>query len=133
MLTLGRRMAPREIEGYIDRVTEEDIKRVAQTYLWDKDIAIAAVSGHVRLPLWVSADETLAARPNRGTARLQPYSCRHVVDGCLDEKQGGNAGGRFTLPQMHDMTFLNGSRLVCDREDVRWLGTSRISRSRDDW
>ena len=44
MLTLGRRMAPREIERYIDMVTEEDIKRVAQAYLWDKDIAIAAVS-----------------------------------------------------------------------------------------
>ena len=43
MLTLGRRLAPREIERFIDNVTEEDIKRVAQKYLWDKDIAIAAV------------------------------------------------------------------------------------------
>ena len=43
MITTGKRYAPREIERYIDAVTEADIKRVAQQYLWDKDIGIAAV------------------------------------------------------------------------------------------
>ncbi|KAI0762002.1 mitochondrial processing peptidase beta subunit [Trametes elegans] len=43
LVTSGRRMTPKQIEFSVDAVTVDDIKRVAQKYLWDKDIAIAAV------------------------------------------------------------------------------------------
>jgi len=43
MVTCGKRMTPQEIESAVDAVTGEEIKRVAQKYLWDKDIAIAAL------------------------------------------------------------------------------------------
>lgn len=43
LVTSGKRMSPVEIEKTIDAVTVDDIKRVAQKYLWDKDIAIAAM------------------------------------------------------------------------------------------
>ena len=43
MITTGKRYTPKEIERYIDSVSPADIKRVAQTYLWDKDIALAAL------------------------------------------------------------------------------------------
>lgn len=38
MVTTGKRYTPKEIERYVDAVTPEDIKRVAQKYLWDKDV-----------------------------------------------------------------------------------------------
>ena len=43
MVTIGKRYTPHEVERYVDAVTPEDIKRVAQTYLWDKDFALAAI------------------------------------------------------------------------------------------
>lgn len=43
MITTGKRYTPREIERYVDAVTPEEIQRVAQKYLWDKDIAVAAL------------------------------------------------------------------------------------------
>ena len=43
MITTGKRYTPKEIERYVNAVTVEDIKRVAQKYLWDKDFAMAAV------------------------------------------------------------------------------------------
>lgn len=43
MLTTGKRLTPKEVERHIDGVSVADIKRVAQAYLWDKDIAMAAV------------------------------------------------------------------------------------------
>ncbi|KAI0299489.1 Metalloenzyme, LuxS/M16 peptidase-like protein [Russula brevipes] len=43
LVTSGQRMTPRQIEMAIDAVTPEEIKRVAQKYLWDKDIALAAL------------------------------------------------------------------------------------------
>jgi processing peptidase subunit beta len=42
LVTSGRRMTPHQIEKTIDAVTVDEIKRVAQKYLWDKDIAVAA-------------------------------------------------------------------------------------------
>lgn len=38
LVTSGRRMTPKQIEFVVDQVTTEDIKRVAQKYLWDKDV-----------------------------------------------------------------------------------------------
>jgi processing peptidase subunit beta len=43
LVTTGRRLTPKQIENAVDAVTTEEIKRVAQKYLWDKDIAIAAL------------------------------------------------------------------------------------------
>jgi len=43
IVTSGKRLTPQEIEAAVDAVTVDEIKRVAQKYLWDKDIAIAAV------------------------------------------------------------------------------------------
>lgn len=38
LVTTGRRMSPKQIEFAVDSVTTEDIKAVAQKYLWDKDV-----------------------------------------------------------------------------------------------
>ncbi|KAH9165519.1 Metalloenzyme, LuxS/M16 peptidase-like protein [Lactarius sanguifluus] len=43
LVTSGQRVTPRQIENAIDAVTPEEIKRVAQKYLWDKDIALTAL------------------------------------------------------------------------------------------
>ncbi|KAF8895118.1 Metalloenzyme, LuxS/M16 peptidase-like protein [Infundibulicybe gibba] len=43
LVTSGQRMTPKQIENAVDAVTVDEIKRVAQRYLWDKDIAIAAL------------------------------------------------------------------------------------------
>ncbi|EGO23723.1 core subunit of the ubiquinol-cytochrome c reductase complex, QCR1 [Serpula lacrymans var. lacrymans S7.9] len=43
LVTTGRRMTPQQIESAVDAVTPDEIKRVAQKYLWDKDIAVAAL------------------------------------------------------------------------------------------
>jgi hypothetical protein len=40
MVTTGKRFTPKETERYIDAVTVDDIKRVAQKYLWDKDVSV---------------------------------------------------------------------------------------------
>lgn len=42
LVTAGKRKTPQEIENALESVTPQDIKRVAQKYLWDADIAIAA-------------------------------------------------------------------------------------------
>ncbi|KAF8633866.1 hypothetical protein AX15_001200 [Amanita polypyramis BW_CC] len=42
LVATGRRMTPQQVERAIDAVTVDEIKRVAQKYLWDKDIALAA-------------------------------------------------------------------------------------------
>lgn len=43
LVTTGRRMSPKQIEAAVDAVSTSDIQRVAKKYLWDKDIAIAAL------------------------------------------------------------------------------------------
>lgn len=40
MITTGKRYTPKEIERYIDAVNVDEIKRVAQKYLWDKDVSV---------------------------------------------------------------------------------------------
>ncbi|PWN23797.1 putative MAS1-mitochondrial processing peptidase beta chain precursor [Microstroma glucosiphilum] len=42
MVTAGKRKTPQEIETALEAITPADIKRVAQKYLWDQDISIAA-------------------------------------------------------------------------------------------
>ncbi|QRV92613.1 QCR1 core subunit of the ubiquinol-cytochrome C reductase complex protein [Ceratobasidium sp. AG-Ba] len=43
LVTAGRRFTPRQIESAVNAVTTDEIKRVASKYLWDRDIAIAAL------------------------------------------------------------------------------------------
>ncbi|KAJ7197040.1 mitochondrial processing peptidase beta subunit [Mycena pura] len=43
IVTTGRRMSPQQIEQAADAVSIDDITRVAKKYLWDKDIAVAAI------------------------------------------------------------------------------------------
>ncbi|GAA6023598.1 hypothetical protein JCM8202_005819 [Rhodotorula sphaerocarpa] len=43
IVTSGRRLAPKEIEAAVDAVSSADVMRCAKKYLWDKDIAVAAV------------------------------------------------------------------------------------------
>lgn len=38
LVTSGRRMSPKQIEFAVDAVTPAEIQRVAQKYLWDKDV-----------------------------------------------------------------------------------------------
>jgi mitochondrial-processing peptidase subunit beta len=40
IVTSGRRMTPAQIESAVDAVTVDEIKRVAQKYLYDKDVSI---------------------------------------------------------------------------------------------
>ncbi|KAJ7712033.1 Metalloenzyme, LuxS/M16 peptidase-like protein [Mycena metata] len=43
IVTSGRRMSPKQVEQAVDAVSIDDVQRVAKKYLWDKDIAIAAI------------------------------------------------------------------------------------------
>jgi processing peptidase subunit beta len=43
IVTTGRRMEPHEIERVIGQITEKDVMRFANQYLWDKDVAVSAV------------------------------------------------------------------------------------------
>lgn len=43
IVTTGRRMEPNEIERVIGQITEKDVMRFANEYLWDKDVAVSAV------------------------------------------------------------------------------------------
>jgi mitochondrial-processing peptidase subunit beta len=43
LVSTGRRQTPQEVERSVDAVTVKDVKAWAQKYLWDKDIAIAAL------------------------------------------------------------------------------------------
>jgi mitochondrial-processing peptidase subunit beta len=44
IVTSGRRMSPQQIEQAVDAVSVDDIKRVAQKYLWDKDVSVFVFS-----------------------------------------------------------------------------------------
>lgn len=41
IVTSGKRMTPQEIEAAIDSVTTGEIQRVAQRYLWDRDVRLS--------------------------------------------------------------------------------------------
>ncbi|KAH9467298.1 hypothetical protein MJO28_000129 [Puccinia striiformis f. sp. tritici] len=43
LVTSGKRMTPQEIQMAVEAVTPDTIRAVAQKYLWDKDIAVAAL------------------------------------------------------------------------------------------
>lgn len=39
IVTSGKRLTPQEIEATVDAVTIDQIKHVAQKYVWDKDVS----------------------------------------------------------------------------------------------
>lgn len=39
LVTSGRRFTPKQIENAVDAVTPAEIQRVAQKYLWDRDVS----------------------------------------------------------------------------------------------
>ena len=43
LVTSGKRLTPKEIEAAVDAVNVNDIMRCSRKYIWDRDIAIAAV------------------------------------------------------------------------------------------
>ena len=77
LVTSGQRMTPRQIENAIDAVNPDEIKRVAQKYLWDKDVR-HSLSIYVFFLLCADLEfgsgRSRGTGLDRGTARLQPYS-----------------------------------------------------------
>lgn len=43
LITTGKRLAPKEVESIVSKVTVSDVKRVAGEYIWDKDVAVVGV------------------------------------------------------------------------------------------
>lgn len=86
LVTSGRRMTPNQIENAVDAVTVDEIKRVAQKYLWDQDVSFF----HLSLPgdCMLTSIHLLVrygcCRTCRGSPRLQPYPFRHVIDVVLN-------------------------------------------------
>ena len=100
MITTGKRYTPKEIERYVDAVTPEEIQRVAQKYLWDKDVRSSFSSSSndeswlTHSSLWPLLDEprvssitteselvSYIAPPIRGSQLMN----RYVVDDLLNK------------------------------------------------
>lgn len=43
LVTTGLRQSPADVERFVDEVTTKDVRKFAQKYLWDRDIAIAGL------------------------------------------------------------------------------------------
>lgn len=69
LVTTGRRMTPKQIEFAVDAVSPADVQRVAQKYLWDKDVSddLSSLSFH---STEIATDCDCWARKDRGPARL---------------------------------------------------------------
>ncbi|KAI9593871.1 mitochondrial processing peptidase beta subunit [Syncephalis fuscata] len=48
LLTSGRRLSPAELEQQIDQISAADIKRCANTYLWDREVAVVGLGPRIR-------------------------------------------------------------------------------------
>lgn len=85
MVTTGKRFTPKEIERAIDVITPADIQRVAKTYLWDQDFALAAV-GRVESLLdynRIRAGEYWRVCAGQDFPLIAPVA-RHVLHDLLD-------------------------------------------------
>ncbi len=78
LVTSGRRFTPQQIEQAVDAVTVDEIKRVAQKYLWDKDVRCFSYSGLYFAHIWL-VDCYRRRRKHRGSFGLQPHPRRYVV------------------------------------------------------
>jgi mitochondrial-processing peptidase subunit beta len=88
LVTTGQRFTPKQIEWALSAVTPEEIQRVAQKYLWDKDIAVAAIGRTEGLLDYNRSTSTYIGVPlTLAHACLCPCSpCGHVQVSinCLD-------------------------------------------------
>lgn len=50
LVTTGRRQSPEEVERAINAITVKDVKKFADQYVWDRDLAIAAMGPIGELP-----------------------------------------------------------------------------------
>jgi processing peptidase subunit beta len=82
LVTSGQRVSPRQIENAIDAVTPEEIKRVAQKYLWDKDVRVLLVKVRLadvfwnRLPLRRSARSRASSTTTASARTCRPCSTK---------------------------------------------------------
>ena len=91
LVTSGRRMTPKQIEFAVDAVTTDDVKRVAQKYLWDKDVRSPSPSCSClrsclandvcvhRSPLLLSAPSTACSTTTVSALTCRPCSTRLSV------------------------------------------------------
>lgn len=82
IVTSGKRLTPTEIEEAIEAVGTAEIRRVAQKYLWDKDVRssplffvglVGGVGADFRFP---DTDRRRCCGPDRGSPGLQPCVLR---------------------------------------------------------
>jgi len=73
LVTSGRRMTPKQIEFAIDAVTAEEIQRVAQKYLWDKDVRDRQCLSRCPPAEHLLPDCSRRRRFDRWSPRLQSY------------------------------------------------------------
>jgi hypothetical protein len=73
-VTSGKRFTPQQIEAAVDAVTVDEIKRVAQKYLWDKDVRCDLFNYRVySLNSLFYPDCDRGCWKHRGSPGLQPY------------------------------------------------------------
>lgn len=67
IVTSGKRMTPSEIEAAVDSVNVAEIQRVAQKYLWDKDVRFLFLSFSLPLLAWADEECRSPLRPSEGS------------------------------------------------------------------
>ncbi|ORX89919.1 mitochondrial processing peptidase beta subunit [Basidiobolus meristosporus CBS 931.73] len=50
MITMSKRVEPKEVEATINSITGDDVRRIAQQYLYDRDIAVVGLGPVDKLP-----------------------------------------------------------------------------------
>jgi processing peptidase subunit beta len=85
IVTTGHRYSPRQIEMAVDAVNVADIQRVAQKYLWDKDVrSLGCPCARRDADYCVSLGRDRCRRRHLRSSRLQPYPRGHVLAYLLD-------------------------------------------------
>lgn len=83
LVTSGRRMTPKQVEFAVDSVTVDDIKRVAQKYLWDKDVRGGRIAFIDLFADRICTDCYCRCWSSRRPPGLQPYPRGHVIAALL--------------------------------------------------
>ncbi len=78
IVTSGRRMSPQQIENAVDAVSVADIKRVAQKYLWDKDVRVLFILSFMQFAYIVSSSPWLLWEASRDCLTITVFAltCR---------------------------------------------------------
>ena len=121
LVTSGRRMTPKQIEFAIDAVTPEEIQRVAQKYLWDKDVRDPLCLTPYPSVEHLFSDCPRCRRSDRWPPRLQPHPQRHVLYDLLIRHpiRRNPVYGRPTIKAV-----LRNMRIPCDYASEREGGSS---------